>query len=271
MCGEIANDLVFCVFCVFNISEPPLVRDPPPVPYVDITRLQQYSEILENISIESFRDVKYILKQIKAEVDALKQNDTFNMLGMNLETVFASFENEYNNALITNNIDSIKPILSTIIDVISTSNAATPIGTILFTDAVAKNFAQVNTCNVAQQIKFNDYNYTNISGQQNSKKSNPHAQAKPPTSTGANNQANIDTKAVSVIANITNYFTSLDNALKKVAPSYKFTTDLIENFKKIERDIASIDTHKISNNNNNIELNKLKAKLKEYKQSNYYP
>jgi len=262
MCGSevIAQKLVFCVFCVFNISEPPLVRDPPPVPYVDITKLQQYNEILENISVESFRDVQSILDQINAEVNALKSNEPFKMLGMNLQKVFDSFTN----ALKNNQTDNIRQILSKIIDVISTSNAATPIGTILFTDAVAKNFAQVNTCNVTQQLKFNDYKYTadavddkkpilvndsvnqieqNIR-QNNKQSNNSFSYNKSSNAQKQTSQIDEKAKAEDIINDATKYFNLIDDKFAKnlLLISNDTLTQLTSDLKKIKQSLIPSET-----------------------------
>jgi hypothetical protein len=184
------------------------VKDPPPVPYVDVTKLQQYYEILENINIESFRDVGSILSKIVAKIDILKNSAQFKKLGMNLDNLFDAFSNEIGgtgsiasttntgttrentsrntNAIAENvNIGTILKIVSKIIESISTSNAATPIGTILFTDAVAKNFAQVNTCNLKQYAdrpsssnSLNPMSITDPDTRQSIRPANNHSDAK---------------------------------------------------------------------------------------------
>ena len=157
--STIANNIVFCVFCVLNLSEPPLVRDPPPVPYVDLTQIQQLYKILENLKIESFRDPVPILEDIKQEMLRITESDQFKAQ-YNSETD----ENLYINTVaykLANTIkfepdklDSIIGYVKDFITFISNVNAATPIGTVLFTDSVAKNFVEVNTCNAYQQVKY---------------------------------------------------------------------------------------------------------------------
>jgi hypothetical protein len=174
------DELVFCVFCVLNLSEPPLVKDPPPVPYVDITKLQQYYEILKNIRLEKFHDVKSNLEAISLIINSMRQKvsgqDTTPFLSTGDEQLqkIAFLLEQSLTAAITNadqpdsfDYDGIINKLEFFIDSISNINAATPIGTLLFTDAVSKSFANVNTCNVR-----NILNYTNTfkGGKQNYKK-----------------------------------------------------------------------------------------------------
>lgn len=172
-----ADKLVFCVFCVLNLSEPPLVKDPPPVPYIDITKLQQYYEILENIDIEKFRKVEEILTSIQQEISGniLRADGPF--LNMNdeplveLSTRMLTKITGILNTIRAGNqrvsIGDLKDVLRHFIDSISNINAATPIGTLLFTDAVSKSFANVNTCNVKNIL---DYTKTFKGGKQTHKK-----------------------------------------------------------------------------------------------------
>jgi hypothetical protein len=172
-----ADKLVFAVFCVLNLSEPPLVKDPPPVPYIDITKLQQYYEILENVDIEKFRKVGEIIEKIKINInsDILRVDGPFKKMDdkplVELSTrMLANIDGVLNTIKAGNqkvSIGDLKDLLRHFIDSISNINAATPIGTLLFTDAVSKSFANVNTCNVKNII---DYSRTFQGGKQTHKK-----------------------------------------------------------------------------------------------------
>lgn len=283
MCGDAAAaNLVFCVFCVFNLSEPPLVKDPPPVPYVDITKLQQYNEILENISVESFRDVDSILVQIKDEVDALRTSGPFIELKMNLNTLFDQFSTE-------TDLTSIRTALSKIIDIISTSNAATPIGTILFTDAVAKNFAQVNTCNVKQQLKFTDYKYTaepksntvgNTTKRKSSQSTNASNQTNPADAAQSKNTTKptsqqkqtpiIDKDQTEKAFNQIKIATDFIDRLKQIIVKGKLLTDIA--LKRCEELITTLTNLPKSNisHENQENINELVVNLTEYQDPKYY-
>lgn len=136
------ENLVLCVFCILNVSEPPHPPDPPKIPYIDITRLQQYYEIMQNEGL--FNDVTKIYNTVKSEIEKV-----YNDNRTQLEQIKFPFNPiERMNA----NKNQIPTIAKEFIDFISNSNAATPIGTLLFTDSFAKGFAQVNTCNLKEYI-----------------------------------------------------------------------------------------------------------------------
>jgi hypothetical protein len=155
--------IVFCVFCVLNLSEPPLVKDPPPVPYVDLTKLQQLYQILDNISIEeSFRELDPLLKSIQAEMIRIFNSDQYKKQGTNenirnivaeVATILSDRDKDRTSKF---NIPQFNSQVKAFITFISNVNAATPIGTVLFTDSVAKNFVDVNTCNAYQQLDYAD-------------------------------------------------------------------------------------------------------------------
>jgi hypothetical protein len=67
-----------------------------------------------------------------------------NNLVLQKPTVTPEFLNDFNG------------YVKTFITLISNVNAATPIGTVLFTDSVAKNFVEVNTCLVVLLLNWLD-------------------------------------------------------------------------------------------------------------------
>jgi len=142
------DNIVFCVFCVINFSEPPLVTEPPPVPYIDLTVLQQQYKKLENMVISKMNTDKQI-KFIKNSVE-----NVFNSVPVGKENLLNTVLNESREEVKTSNdTNQILRTVKTIISGISNINAATPIGTLLFTDSVAKNFIEVNTCNISSSYK----------------------------------------------------------------------------------------------------------------------
>ena len=164
--SKAAQNVVFCVFCVFNMSEPPLVVEPPPVHYIDITKLQQHFEILKNSTIETFRDPASMLKLVVTDLSNIIKSQQFGKLNQNDESVKSIIgAPAYINGIILNedllsryktNPSPTNNLIKTCIDYISNINAATPIGTLLFTDSVAKNFVDVNTCDLKQKISQKD-------------------------------------------------------------------------------------------------------------------
>ena len=138
--------IVFCVFCVINFAEPPAVAEPPPIPYIDITKLQQLYQILKNVKVESFRNPDGLFGEIKDELGPIKDK---------LSNKYPSIITAIDTVQTLN--DEVMLILENIIKSISNINAGTPIGTLLFTDAVAKTFVDVPTCNVMKQVKPRGY------------------------------------------------------------------------------------------------------------------
>lgn len=164
--NESTNPIVFCVFCILNLSEPPLVRDPPPVPYVDLTKLQQLYQILDNISIEeAFRELDPLLTSIQIEMIRIFESDQYKKQGVNksIENIVNTVDNMLVNRRSNPNdkfdTKDFSDLVKTFITFISNVNAATPIGTVLFTDSVAKNFVDVNTCNAYQPLDYTNENF----------------------------------------------------------------------------------------------------------------
>jgi hypothetical protein len=139
--------MVFCVFCVLNLSLPPLVKEPPSIPFINISDLQYSIELLNNMNIEKVLDskiqntIKDILTKLKNSNVLKSLNDTY--LNSQMDNVFTLIEE-----LKSENMEVAIINLKILIKNISNINAATPIGTVLFTDSVAKVFADVNTCNI---------------------------------------------------------------------------------------------------------------------------
>lgn len=191
---ENENNIVFCVLCVMNFSEPGLAKDPPPIPYIDITELQQYYKILENIEYEkTFRDVKLIIQNILNCMNTIINDDSVKYYADKYEKgLILSLQTNYLNPIIENikinnnnagnagdnttykidtNVDIVDSNLRVIImnvkafiEFISNINAATMIGTGLFTDSVAKNFVEVNTCNATKNINTITYDVKQTTG-----------------------------------------------------------------------------------------------------------
>jgi hypothetical protein len=146
---EPGKPIVFCVFCILNLSEPPLAVDPPPVPYVDLTRLQLYYNELENLIITDFGDKNAIMTNIKTEIGNIIGSEQYQGQSGTAQanTMYELLKN-------ANDLMDFSIITKSFIQFMSNINAATPIGTIMFADAVAKNFIEVNTCNEYQPVIY---------------------------------------------------------------------------------------------------------------------
>ena len=163
--SEQKDKIVFCVFCVINLSEPGLAVDPPPIPYIDITGLQQYYKMLENIDLDiTFRDVTVILKNIKESMDKIinskqitEYTKTDTGFKSGLEGFLTAIE-QYKDPLQKGDLSAILQNVKSFISIITNLNASTPIGTLLFADSMAKSFVEVNTCNVSSPAKYNGGN-----------------------------------------------------------------------------------------------------------------
>ena len=177
-----AKNIIFCVFCVINMSEPPLVKEPPPIHYIDVTKLQQNFQILKNSAIEIFREPTEILQTIQENLIKIftspqfkpletKDASTYSIVKSTIESINeitdrnpplsptqtqtptvlqvpTQLKNYNDNPITLNNQ------IKLCIDSISNINAATPIGTLLFTDSVAKNFVDVTTCDLKEILTY---------------------------------------------------------------------------------------------------------------------
>lgn len=160
----VSKDIVFCVFCILNLSEPPLVKDPPPVTYFDLTKIQQLYQVLDNIQIDTFRNLDIVLKNVISEMYEIlnsEQYKNFNYRDQNIKSMFKFAFNIFKDYKKTKKIilPEFSMYVKKFIDLFSNINAATPIGTVLFTDSVAKNFVEVNTCNTSQSIDYNNLSF----------------------------------------------------------------------------------------------------------------
>jgi hypothetical protein len=156
-----SKEVVFCVFCVLNLSEPPSVVEPPKISYIDITELQQHFQILENYSIQKFIDPSVILTNISSAIQKITRSDQYtkHSKDLGLQDIIKRIDESIARYIKMKDESKISEIIQNIgvvIKKISNHNAATPIGTVLFTDSVAKNFANVNTCNSSNMITY-DY------------------------------------------------------------------------------------------------------------------
>lgn len=182
--NETPRPIIFCVFCVFNVSEPHYVEEPPPIPYLDVSKLEQIYQVLENLGIEDFRDPDAILKETVVILEEIMGKDdellkvgttaqtTFEKLAIKIPELAKLKKNQKNIVRATTDTSLVRTIiiqqtiqnLKYIIDQISTANAATPIGTLLFTDAMSKLFLDVNTCNLGASRVPPNFDFKHIIG-----------------------------------------------------------------------------------------------------------
>ena len=162
-----SKDMTFCIMCVVNFSKK--ANNPPPSPYIDITELLTEYERLKAVEQQFFMKrriaQKLITDRIGIDFDgALMSNayavnpkiinslKTHPRLDRPLPESVQQTVKRYLDYLSKNNVHddgNYLKTLSDLIDVLNNSNAITTIGTLQFTDTMAKFGSNSMTCNVA--------------------------------------------------------------------------------------------------------------------------
>jgi hypothetical protein len=150
--NELLNgkDPLFCVFCVLNVSAvTDRTKEPPPVPYINnVTPLESILQTLQNAAFDEVHYVKdAITKRLLSELTLLVKNIetqlTFDKtITVEVNKIYKNISDQLGN------IDYVITELKKVIELISISNAATPIGTLQFTELFSKLFSPTNTCNI---------------------------------------------------------------------------------------------------------------------------
>jgi len=165
------TDMTFCVFCVINLSMN--ANNPPPSPYIDITRLQMEYERLQMVKQQSFMNRRIVQKQIqdqleiefngamlsnsyKVDPEILDQLIHHPLLTTPLSEQLQAMIRTYVTRLQTSdaNAPDYMSSLEELIKEIHTSNAITTIGTLEFTDTLAKFGTSRVTCNTLAKAKY---------------------------------------------------------------------------------------------------------------------
>ncbi len=161
------SKLLICIFMVLNIS--PLANNPPPIPYIDIYKLNRiYYKIKNNetYTIASFKKIindlfDLITIEFKDKSALLQSKDEF--------THFKILKEKLNNTTDINK-ENIKNYLNTIerfIELIHNNNAASSIGTLEFLDNVSKYYTTNVMCKPSNtnnnRNTFKDILETNLS------------------------------------------------------------------------------------------------------------
>lgn len=164
-----AKEMTFCIMCVVNFSKK--ANNPPPSPYIDITPLLTEYERLKTVEQQFFMKrritQKIIQEKIETEFDGASMSNAF---VVNPAIINAIMTHPLLTRPISPSIqDSVKKYgmylldekknlhndgyylktLSDLIDVLNNSNAITTIGTLQFTDTMAKFGTSTMTCNLA--------------------------------------------------------------------------------------------------------------------------
>lgn len=164
-----AKEMTFCIMCVVNFSKK--ANNPPPSPYIDITALLTEYERLKTVEQQFFMKrritQKVIQDRIQTEFDGALMSNAF---VVNPDVISAIMKHPLLTRPISTSIqDSVKKYgtylldqtknvhndgyylktLSDLIDLLNNSNAITTIGTLQFTDTMAKFGTSTMTCNLA--------------------------------------------------------------------------------------------------------------------------
>ena len=146
------SKLLICIFMVFNIS--PIANNPPPIPYLDIYKLNRIFYKIKNDELYTIQSFKKIVNEI-FELITEEFKDKLSLLQSKTEFIhFKSFKELLNNGTI--NRSNTKEHLETIerfIELINNNNAASSIGTLEFLDMVSKYY----TTNILCKPKNSNY------------------------------------------------------------------------------------------------------------------
>jgi hypothetical protein len=143
------KNLTFCILTVLNFSKK--ANDPPPVPYLCISSLQYEYERLQSMQSVLFDSndqqlPEHIgLKYIKSEISKLL-NDKQNIINRFETAATNTITTLCNNIKTATNQPTLIKYLGELIEFINNSNAVTLIGTLEFTDTIAKYGLNQITC-----------------------------------------------------------------------------------------------------------------------------
>ena len=164
------SDMTFCIMCVVNLSMG--ANNPPPSPYLDITNLMMEFERLKMVKQQFFMNRAIAQKghpdqpksdfngallsnANKVDPDILDQIINHPLLttplAKNFQDMVRSMVQQLQGLDVTSG-DYLQ-ILESLIDEINKSNAITTIGTLQFTDTMAKFGASTMTCNMLAKNK----------------------------------------------------------------------------------------------------------------------
>ena len=165
------SDMTFCIMCVINLSTG--ANNPPPAPYIDITNLMVEFERMKMVKQQLFMSKRIIQKNIKEQLEvefngALMSNaykvdqNVLDQLSKNplldtpLSDKFQKTIRDKCNKLTESDVMSADYLtdLENLIDEVNKSNAITTIGTLQFTDTMAKFGTSQMTCNLLAKNKF---------------------------------------------------------------------------------------------------------------------
>jgi hypothetical protein len=136
--------MVISIFMVFNASL--LANNPPPIPYIDIYKLNRILYKIKNNEAFSLTKFKTILQKL----DDLVKYYTTKSLGLYNDTIykeFLKFKDELERGIVTKeNIKSYYHILEKVKTLIDNNNAASSIGTLEFLDLISKYYTTKIMC-----------------------------------------------------------------------------------------------------------------------------
>jgi predicted nucleic acid-binding Zn-ribbon protein len=163
-----AKDMTFCIMCVVNFSKK--ANNPPPSPYIDITALLTEYERLKTVEQQFFMKKRItqqlIQEKITTEFDGAFMSNAFTvnpdiingimnhpLLMRPVSSSIIDSVKKYGTYLLdkTKNLHNdgyYLKTLSDLIDILNNSNAITTIGTLQFTDTMAKFGSSTMTCNL---------------------------------------------------------------------------------------------------------------------------
>ena len=128
------NDLIICIFCVFNISL--TANNPPPVPYININELK--------LQFKNHQDITNICKNIINKITVDLQSKTGELMK---DKKYKEFEGLFTKDSSQNGLPKgSETIINNFINLIDKFNAASAIGTLEFTDSLAKYYTTDIVC-----------------------------------------------------------------------------------------------------------------------------
>jgi len=152
--------ITFCIMCVVNLSKK--ANNPPPSPYIDITQLLMEKERLNNIDKQLFLNEDnigggaYLSNSPKVNENILDNIINNPLFGRPIDESIINDIKEKIDLIKTankeNDYTSVILILDKVIEILNNINAITTIGTLQFTDTMAKFGSNSVTCNVNSKI-----------------------------------------------------------------------------------------------------------------------
>ncbi len=157
------NKMVISIFMVFNASL--LANNPPPIPYIDIYKLNRMLYKIKNNETFSFDKFKTIIQKLD---DLTKYYGTKSSIlrKNNIYQTFLRFKEELLNKQIVTPENIIKyiQVLENLKQLIDNNNAASSIGTLEFLDLISKYYTTKIMCKPenSRSERFNDLLQTNL-------------------------------------------------------------------------------------------------------------